>query len=456
MATISWLNDQLPQMLWAVLVISVFQREHALAAFRRIAACAVVYRDRKEASPGVSHSELAQIEERTFDCIISIVLKHPLGYAALRPLLLFDKLPGYDRWAKKLSVGPTINDWDTVSDAVLKTLDHQSQESTDCRWLTILFQLAAGKVFFAKHLEEQAKEIQYYPDYGDMRKVRPSIRSMEMIFRNKENGANTWPSDFWDTCFENTPCLRGDIREADKPLPVGTTVQRLREVWVALEQHCYETATTTTVDARHDSIFGFAFYALSILDEVLRIANSQAIAGRLLLRTIVETYITFVYLITNDKDKLWSSYRSYGAGQAKLAFLKLEEAAGDLPTFVDKESLESLANEDVYQEYLLINLGHWDNMNLRKMAEYTGCKDVYDRYYGWTSSYMHGHWGSIRDSVFTTCLNPLHRLHRIPRGKQRTLDDVVPDACMIIDKILDLLDRAYPAFKERVTVKKAV
>jgi hypothetical protein len=318
-----------------------------------------------------------------------------------------------------------------------------------------LFQIAAGKVLFAQHLEEQAKEIQYYPDYGDIRKVRPSIRSMEMIFRNKESGANTWPSDFWDTCFENTSCLRGDIREADKPIPVGTTVQRLREVWVALEQHCYETATTTAVDARHDSIFGFVFYALSILDELLRIANSQAIAGRLLLRTIVETYITFVYLITNDKDKLWSSYRSYGAGQAKLAFLKLEEAVGDLPTFVDKESLESLANEDVYQEYLPINLGHWDNMNLRKMAENSGCKDIYDRYYGWTSSYMHGHWGSIRDSVFTTCLNPLHRLHRIPRGKQRTLDDVVPDACTIVDKILDLLDRAYPAFKERVTVKKA-
>jgi uncharacterized protein DUF5677 len=253
----------------------------------------------------------------------------------------------------------------------------------------------------------------------------------------------------------STPCLRADTSQAETALPVGITVQRLKDIRVALEQHCYKTAVTTAVDVRHDTSFGFAFYALSILDELLSIGNSQAIVRRIALRSIVETYITFAYLVTQDKDKLWSSYRTYGSGQAKLAFLKLEEISGDLHTFVQKEILESLANEDSFQEHLSINLGYWDNMNLRKMAENAGCKDIYDQYYAWISSYMHGQWGSVRDSVFTTCLNPLHRLHRIPRSARRTLEDVVFDACVIVDKILDILDQAYPSFKERVTIKQS-
>jgi hypothetical protein len=158
-------------MLWAALVVSTFPRESALAAFRQVAECAVIYRNQKDVSPGVSHSELAKIEEATFDCIVSAILRHPLGYATLRPLLLFEKLPGYERWVQKLDVKPIRNDWDTVSNAVLKTLDHQSQESTDCRWATILFQIAAGKVFIARQLDEHVKEILYYPNCGDMRKV---------------------------------------------------------------------------------------------------------------------------------------------------------------------------------------------------------------------------------------------------------------------------------------------
>src|SRR2546426_4136495 len=54
--------------------------------------------------------------------------------------------------------------------------------------------------------------------------------------------------------------------------------------------------------------------------------------------------------------------------------------------------------------------------------------------------------------LWETCANPLHRLHRIPRQSKRMLEDVVPDACRVVDLILGLVDRCYPSFSGRVTL----
>lgn len=60
--------------------------------------------------------------------------------------------------------------------------------------------------------------------------------------------------------------------------------------------------------------------------------------------------------------------RSYGAGQAKLALLKHEEMSGQKPRFVT-QTLETLANEDYFQEYVEIDLGHWCGKDLHRLAE---------------------------------------------------------------------------------------
>ena len=103
-----------------------------------------------------------------------------------------------------------------------------------------------------------------------------------------------------------------------------------------------------------------------------------------------------------------------------------------------------------------VGLGHWEKSNTRKMSEEAGVKDFYDRFYGWTSTYSHGHWGAIRDTVFDTCGNPLHRLHRIPRASPHSLPDVMPDAAACMDKILGIISSCYPDFPHRVTIVPSV
>ena len=139
----------------------------------------------------------------------------------------------------------------------------------------------------------------------------------------------------------------------------------------------------------------------------------------------------------------------YGAGQAKLALLKLEEAKEE-PRSISSSSLEMLANEDLWEEFVPIDLGHWAGSNLRDISMKAGVKEDYDRYYGWTSMFSHGHWPAVRDVSYDTCGNPLHRLHRIPRAEARAMPDVVEDGVEIMDKILSLLDAIYPPFQDRL------
>jgi hypothetical protein len=154
-------------------------------------------------------------------------------------------------------------------------------------------------------------------------------------------------------------------------------------------------------------------------------------------------------LFTKDDPALWLQYRRYGAGQGKLAFLKniREEEA---PEFVDLKLLEGLADEDMWLEFQDIQIGHWANLNLRTMSEQAGVKDVYDKFYDWSSGYAHGHWLSVRDTVFINCVNPLHRFHRIPGPPVRVMPSVLPDGCKLINRMLDDLNSLYPPLKLRL------
>ncbi|MFZ0558009.1 MAG: DUF5677 domain-containing protein, partial [Methylovirgula sp.] len=144
-------------------------------------------------------------------------------------------------------------------------------------------------------------------------------------------------------------------------------------------------------------------------------------------------------------------FRNYGTGQSKLAFLKNLDAES-IPSFISIEFLEALANEDMWIEFQDINLGAWSNKNLRQMATDAGIKGVYDQYYDALSAYVHGNWGAVRHAVFTQCVNPLHRFHRIPSPPQGYHEDALPDLIKFGNLCLEQLNSLYPTFKLRLRI----
>ncbi len=444
----SWSDNRLPDVLWASLLLSTLPRDQVLDVFREVAK---YVHENKDNGIGydVTHTGLSTDDPVQLRNILGIITQTEEQRHSLGGLLLLTDLPAIDIWKELLKpITPDIG-WKSLMVAVAKTLDHQSQESTDCRWLLLLCMIASGKLSLQD--EELAREILDYPNYGDMKQVRSFIRSAEIgLDSANKPEERDWPNKFWEQCYKDTKCFPlGSIQHL--AAVVGTTPERVRQVYESVVEHCNHTNVTTAADPRHDIVFGFALYSLSILQELLRIGASQSITARISLRTLIESYITLVYLLRKNDPELWKTFRVFGAGQAKLQYLKLEDLA-EIPSYVDVETLKILANEDLWEEFLPIELGHWNKADLRNLSIEAGSKDDYDKYYAWTSSFTHGHWGSMRESVYDTCGNPLHRLHRIPRRTTRALPDVIPDACEIIDKILRAVDECYPGFPHRVSI----
>ena len=430
------------------------QRKDALCLFRQIAKY-IANLPEEVRFGDVTHIGLSKLPSERLHEVLSIILAGEEQKQVLTSLLLLDNLPSRETWIELLGMDRVADDWRPLMIAVGNTLWHQSQASTDCRWLRSMCVVVGCDMALQP---AERKGILGYPNHGDLRMVRPTIRAHECVINgatgfSEINGERlAWADKFWDECLVNTSCFPLNVNSDKSDVSVGTTVDRLGEVKNMLVVYSHKTRATSSVDAQHDTVFGIGLYCLGLIQELLQIGNCNSISARTILRTITECYITLAYLAKKDDADLWLSYRVYGSGQAKLAFLKLDES-NDEASFVDIQTLKELANEDMWQELLNIDLGHWDNTNLRKMSIEANVKDVYDRFYDWTSAFAHGHWGAIRDTVFCTCGNPLHRLHRIPRESPRVLPDAIPDACKLVDKILEIVAQLYSSFPHRVTLE---
>jgi hypothetical protein len=460
----SWRDDHAPEMLWAMLLTAAFPREHYLGCFREIASTAKPWFTKPEseseaanpeqANPSpkeldqpegvLDHTRVSELSDEQFSALVDIPLRHPLGYAALRPLLLIESLPGLERWKQKLNVSATQADWQTLARAVINSLDHHSEQSTDVRWLKVIVPMISGRMIFHTKVSETAQNIFHFPNRGDMRSVRPSIRAMEMQFRRKP--PSEWIGKYWQQLLESTGCVDptspDEYRNSERS---RITAKNLISTRAAVINRFIDNLTPIRTDPRLDGAFGFVLYGLSLLEELATRELQQGVIARLVLRSLVETTITLRYLTKKDDPALWQAYRTYGAGQAKLAFLKAQETSGELPGFIDSDGLEAIANEDIWQEFVDIDLGQWNRSNLRDMAIECGAKDMYDKYYSWTSSFIHGQWGAVRDTNFLTCHNPLHRLHRIPRALHRDLESVEEDAIALMNEMIWTLDSVYPS-----------
>lgn len=456
-----WVDERLPEMLWACLVHAILPRGEALAVFRQVA---LIAREFVDAPASVhellpTHSNLATRHPQLIPQIVQLIVQKPLGYAALRPLIALESLPGREDWQKATGLEPDPGELNVLAEAIPDFLDHQSEQSTDVRWLLMLFSWLTKKVVLPTTMEERIKEVWDFPNRGDLRKVRPFIRSGEQMLWIPPGDTDPlfpWSAQFWTECHERTHCIIVGPEPMNKSEPPSSEIGPVVvEALNGLSKHWINTSKTTAVDTVHEGMFAFVLYALTCLLEMLG-RNRSRVAGRLLLRTITECRITLAFLRHKNDPALWAKFRRYGVGQAKLILLKLKEAERP-PHSISIETLERLANEDVWQEFVDIDLGSWAGVDLRKMAEESGTKDVYDAHYGWNSGFAHGHWAALRDVTLTTCLNPLHRVHRVPTGTDRDLGDVVPDAIEIVEAMIDDLLRAYPgaeiSLRKQVTIE---
>lgn len=451
LTTQSWYNERLPEMLWAALLIATMPRNQYITHLSLTAKAAMQFRDNPDVYP--QHSAGAHLSAEQFNALFGHLLTDDQARQALSPLLLLEKLPDRAHWSLHLDTPAENDGWLSIANAVANSAERRGRPAIDIRWLRVMFLGLQHRMVIPKGKGEEIVEMLCaYPERAEPSgEVDAVIASMEGATGHGPfaEGASVWSGTFWDECLRKTGCIPARVRMPESGFEYEPAKKRWGEIYARLVRHFFETLTTTDVDPKHDAVFGLALYAMSLVTGMMR-PHSTRPSGRHLLRSLAEVHITLAYLIAKDDPNAWQMYRAYGVGQAKLAFLKLvERERDDLPKHVDVGTLEQLANEDMWQEFVPIDVGHWARLTVRIMADEAGVKDLYDAYYVWPSGFVHGHWGAVRDSVFDICANPLHRFHRIPRPMRVDMDDVCFDAVDLMNRTLDLVERAYPGLSER-------
>ncbi len=446
----SWHDDRLPEFLWlAILRTNMGQRKYINLchevinnAHKNIAN----YNDIE-----VTHSGLSVLDDEAFDSFVKPILENKVVKNLLSELLYFDSLPDKKHWSRHFELNG-INQINLVPNAVEQCFYGQSQEATDIQWFNIVYKVRAntlsiGTEELGVNAEEIEKEIVEYPDYGDPRKAGGLIRTADLTCAN--NNVSCCQA-FWQECYQITECKRPDIK---KPAINDEMIyfEQIFDIYDKLGKHFESNTENTNLDARKDSCFGIILYSLYLATGLTAsgISLPYRAEGRIILRIIVESLITLKFLVQKDDANLWKKFRTYGIGMEKLAFLKNPDE-DDKPNFISLEDLHKYINEDMWQEYSDIEIKSWAGQNLRQMAQDAGIKDFYDKYYDLSSSYVHGNWGAIRDTVFTNCLNPLHRFHLIPHIPRIDMPSVLPDIVKIINMMLEILNNLYPSFEHRI------
>ena len=144
----SWRDDRLPEMLWATLLVTHLPRENALNVFRQVAKY-VEELPEEDKFYDVTHTGLSKLPPEHQDAVLSIIVAQQEQQEVLTSLLLLDELPGREAWAKVLNIDRVSDNWIPLMISVSDTLWHQTQESTDCRWLKVLCRMVAGKIKIA-------------------------------------------------------------------------------------------------------------------------------------------------------------------------------------------------------------------------------------------------------------------------------------------------------------------
>src|SRR5579862_638024 len=455
----SWKDHALPLYSWAALTTALLNRDEYLAVFRKIVSRIKYRHDNLQEELFLDHASLKTVSNAQFDFIFEplLLVSEDLRSIFAR-LAKLTSLPDRDHWDRYGDNShDNASDFSKMAAGFAQCFDHQSQQSTDIRWMIVMNYLSNGRIVFGQPMEERFLEYVEYPNRGDMRSVRPSIRALEITLRGnphelspekKKKEHEEIAERIWDELYAGTNCMPLDML-APKVFDYREVAVKAIEVYKSLIANYFDNVSTTGIDARLDGSHGLAMYTIALLIEGIGLSADQRISAKLILRTILEAHINLRFLTIKDDPTIWLQYRNYGSSQAKLTFLKFLDAK-EKPDYVDIQELYQLANEDVWLEYQDINLGSWANKSLRDIAIEAGLKGIYDQHYPILSTSSHAQWSSVRESNFTQCVNPLHRYHRIPDMPRFSQENLIPDMCKLINQMLEDVNKLYPPFKERL------
>lgn len=436
----SWQDVQLPEYLWVALMFNAFDEAEAFSRLRSIADEWPSHSllEARAVQPG-SHSAIAALPEDEQNRLLGIMATN-VEKATFSPLCNLENLPAMDAWSTFFKSEESLDQWHALGHAIQECCQFQSRMATHICWFISLVGATSGQMTEPDIFTERRRE---YP---------ANFELVGGFFRCTASANRTivtqWPKKFWSAVFQklpHTPTPSEDYHLRENELGIAYQVTTFIG---ELHEHFWQTRQGSA-DRFHETAFGLALAAVSLAYEVIELRSQSRFSGLAVLRTVTECTINLSYLVEKNDPDLWRRFRQYGSGQAHLISVKFENDLAKTYC-VDRRWINLFLEEEQAKYFTDIELGDWSGTNIRSRAKQGGTKDLYDSYYDYSSSMLHGDWLGAAMVGTTWDLNPYHRLQRVPRMYPRNFPSVIPDLFRVLNRLLDYLNVVYPGMDFRL------
>ncbi|GHF05157.1 hypothetical protein GCM10016455_28040 [Aliiroseovarius zhejiangensis] len=313
-----------------------------------------------------------------------------------------------------------------------KLYDRHSKISTIVMATVAYLTATQGKLKISKHIEGPFSNIEAvfdYPDTDESKLVASGLRALApmLILDNeamKQRNSLAWREKFWRSVEGFGNCkLTHHIPFPE--LEAETESERVTLDYLRItRQQFLERRTALGFDLDNIEV---SQVVGSLLARQTEIANdfikSPGIwtpnIAPVLLRTMADIFITLSWILLDPNERA-KMYIYDGVGRVKLEIAHRNEQLKQIENQEERDqqqnftnALQSWVDSHIFDKLLEVNLGNWNGITSRKMAEEAGCLDFYNYVFQPFSAAVHSHWHHLSWQNSTYCENPAHNFHTV-------------------------------------------
>jgi hypothetical protein len=455
-----WVKDDLPDLLWPILLIARFGDE-GIIRFRKLQQL-IIEALGEEAldAHGIDFdgrlTSLDAIPEVLRSQVLGIFRESSAAADAIPPQLppvlhLYDEVPGAWLLLDPFAGADTQLTPEEAANVLLRAMGDVVSEghlNALVKCAPLGWRILRGKITFPASEVELLRD---YPRNPETRgQVDAMIRSAFLAFKGPALGDDSdwheakiaWARSFWRQNWQRLPCLpeeQESIEESEDtedpdPADNGGDVDlaataeqalgRVAEMFKAFLRQALDPAAPVDLysPARHEVTCGLVARATRVVGAALSTPHLwSGEHGVTPMRVLAETTILLSWMNQQDDASVYERFQNYGRGKQKLMkyhFDELIESFPDEPpVFVEEVAKRldekmgggwGLSFQDVNVE------STFSGLSVRQMAAEADLHDTYRYVYQPASGVTHGEWWALEDYVMQRCMNPLHLFHSIP------------------------------------------
>ena len=435
----SWSQNWLPEFLWIGLIIHNQGRKRGLQKIYHIINELNAY---SICIP--QFSKICELEREQRKHFWSIVLNH-VRLEVLAPFAIV-VTPDIDDVFYNIFFDYAKNIDECISEllAIIKECNKFHDElTTDICFAVDWFYVMTGNIDISNKLEilPQALGTYYKLDHSDevMKLYRPVIRSTFQALCVMDTG-KALSKLIWEKLAEISEC---------NPLVVvweGIGEMEFYKKITKVIDYIAATNADKKMDEKYTVVMGITCYIYKIYREIMEKKLQNDISGRILFRTMTESYVNLKYIMKQETEvpDVYNRFKAYGLGKYKLVMAKVREgkyAVSEDSQFHQK-IIELLVNEDMDEAFVNTSFGYFDKTKISKKFSICDEEMLYEIYYEYGTNFTHGFWGAIREASMLICDNPAHNYHMVPDyNATQTLRSVQNDCDILMRKLFELISR---------------